>query len=151
MSGCQPGPGTQLLRAGEPGDIADLGDEDRCEDRSDPVDGLHRQIARMTGQFRRGPLRHDIDLEIEGVDQPAQRHHPGVVGRIQSQPVEQLLPADPEQIRHRHVHALFGQHRMDLRLEPGAQPDQFRPMPHRLAQLAHRRRGDPRLRQPAHP
>ena len=45
----------------------------------------------------------------------------------------------------------LGQHRVDLALQLRAQPDQLGPVPHQLAQLPGRRRGDPRLRQPTHP
>ena len=91
----QPSPGTQLLGPAEAGHVTDLGDEDRGEDRADPVDGLHRPVARIAGQLRRGPPAHHVDLEIQRLDQPAQRDDPGVEGRIQPQIVEQLPPATP--------------------------------------------------------
>jgi hypothetical protein len=40
---------------------------------------------------------------------------------------------------------------MHLGLEPGPQCDQLGSVPHRLPQRPHRRWGDPRLGQPAHP
>jgi hypothetical protein len=88
---------------------------------------------------------------VKRVDEPAKRDHPGVERSVQGQLVEQRGAADPEQVRHGHVHALLGQHGVDLGLEPGAQRDQLAPVPHRLPQSAHLGRGDPRLGQPAHP
>jgi hypothetical protein len=41
----QPGPGGQLFGAAEAGDIADLGDEHRREDRPDPGNLLDREVA----------------------------------------------------------------------------------------------------------
>jgi len=71
-------------------------------------------------------------LEVQRVDQPAQRGHLGRVRRVQVQGVEELLTANAEQVGHRHRHALLSQHGMDLGLEPGPQRDQLGPMPHRL-------------------
>jgi hypothetical protein len=52
----------------------------------------------------------------------------GGEGAVQAHPVQQGLPGDPEQVADRHAHALLGQHRVHLRLEPGAQRDQFGPL-----------------------
>jgi hypothetical protein len=50
-----------------------------------------------------------------------------------------------------HLDAELGQHAVDLVLAAGAQLHQLAAVPGDLAELADLRRGDPRLRQPAHP
>ena len=45
MLGGHAGPGTQLLRSGEAGHVADLSHEDRGEDRADTVDSLDAMAA----------------------------------------------------------------------------------------------------------
>ena len=57
VPGCHPGPGAQLLGAGEPGDVADLGDEHRRQDWSDAVDGLDGLPAKVAGQAASARLR----------------------------------------------------------------------------------------------
>jgi hypothetical protein len=43
----EPGPASQLRRAGKPTDVADLGDEHRREHRPDPGDGLNGLVAEV--------------------------------------------------------------------------------------------------------
>jgi hypothetical protein len=105
----------------------------------------------LAGQLRGQPGRDRGDLEPVGVDQSQQRVHPAPVDRIQRNALEQGPTGNPEQVRNPQVHALLGQHRVHLRLQPGAQGDQLGPVPHQLTQFAHRRRRDPCLRQAVHP
>ena len=147
----EPGPRAQVSGRGEAGDVADLGDEHRRPGRADPGNLLDRPIAGVGGQPGGDPAGGQLDLQIEGVDQPAVGVDPGPVGDIQRGLVELGAAARPEQIRHRDLQALFGQHRVHPGLEPRADRDQLGAMPHQLAQLADLGRGDPGLRQPAHP
>jgi hypothetical protein len=50
VAGSQPCPAAQLRRAGEPADIADLGDDDRRQDRADTRQDLERAVPVMTPQ-----------------------------------------------------------------------------------------------------
>jgi len=52
-------------------DVADLGDEHRCQDRTDPGDGLHCAVARIVREAGPGHPREVVDLEPQGLDQPA--------------------------------------------------------------------------------
>jgi hypothetical protein len=72
MAGGHPGPGAQLLRPGEPGHVADLGDEHRGQHGADAVDGLDRPEAGMGLQLRAGAFGQHVDLESERIDQPPQ-------------------------------------------------------------------------------
>ena len=69
MARGQPGPRAQMARGGEPGDVADLGDEHRRPDRADPGDGLDRPIPVVGGQPGGDPPVRQPDLGVEGVDQ----------------------------------------------------------------------------------
>jgi hypothetical protein len=131
--------------------LADLGDEHRTQDRSYPGDGLDGSVTPVSAQPATGQVREHLDLEVQGLDHPAGRVNPGSKRRRQLHPVQQLLPTGTEQIAHRHRHPAAGEHRMDLAFHAGAQRHQLGPVAHQLPQLPNRRRGDPRLRQPAHP
>jgi hypothetical protein len=97
----------------------DLGHKHRPQCWSDAGNGLDRLEAAVWLELGGQPLGHDVDLEREGVDQPAKREHPGLKRRVQSPLVEQLGPGHTEQVRHRDLHALLGQHGVHLGLEPG--------------------------------
>ena len=78
--GGQPGPAGQLRGVLEPGDVADLGDEDRTQDRPDPGDLLDRQIAGVAGQPAADDAGEQVDLEVQVLDQPPQRPDPAAYG-----------------------------------------------------------------------
>jgi len=99
-------------------DVTDLRDEHRTEQRADARDGLHRGVARIAGQARLDQPGGHLDLEVEQVDDPAQRGDPGGVGRGQVQAVQQVGAGHAEQVTHRHRHAALGQDRVDLGLAP---------------------------------
>jgi len=61
----QPGPAGQLSRSGEAGDVADLGHEDRAQDRPDPGDRLHCLEARVAAEAFRGQFGEGVDLDIK--------------------------------------------------------------------------------------
>ncbi|MGE5827552.1 MAG: hypothetical protein ACM30G_04205 [Micromonosporaceae bacterium] len=96
---------------GQRGHVADLGHEHRSQHGTGTGDGLNRREPGVALKLGADALGHDVDLEGERVDGPAKRDHPGLIGPIQAEPAEQLLPADTEQVRHRHPHAVLGQHR----------------------------------------
>ena len=73
----QPGPGGQLLRAAEAGDVADLGDEHRGQHRPHPGDLLDRAIAGVGAQPAGDELGVQVDLEVQRGDHPQQRSRPG--------------------------------------------------------------------------
>jgi hypothetical protein len=151
----QPGPAGQLGGSAEATDVADLSDEHRPEQRPDTRDLLDRPVARIGAQPAGDQLGEGVDLEVQAGDQPQQRVDPGPGlhrhHRADCGAGEQLLPARPEQIAHRHRHAGRGEHGVDLALEVAAQPDQLGAVAHPAAQLPRRRWSDPRLGQPAHP
>jgi hypothetical protein len=88
---------------GEPGDVADLGDEHRRPGGADPGDLLDRPIAGMGGQPGGDPPGGQLDLPIEGVDQPTVGVDPSPVSGIQRSLGELGATTRPEQIRHRDV------------------------------------------------
>ena len=53
----------------EAGDVTDLGDEDRCGHRSDPVDLLDRSVAGVVAERGRDHRRELTDLDVECVDE----------------------------------------------------------------------------------
>jgi hypothetical protein len=134
----QPGPAGQLRGGVEAGEVAGLGGEHRGQHRSGPGHRLDGPVPVVPGQLDGHPLADHVDLEVEQVGDPPQRPDPGRVGGVQPEPVQQLAAADAEQVAHRDRHALFGQHRMHLRLQPGPQGDELGPVPHLLPHLAHR-------------
>ena len=92
-----------------------------------------------------------VDLAVVALDQVAQRLDPVDVLVAETQIIEPLLAAGlPDRVQ-LGDHPFFAQRLMHLGLQPGAQPGELRPVADRLAQLAHLRWGDPRLRQPPHP
>jgi hypothetical protein len=66
----EPGPAGQFVGAGEPLDVADLGDEHRAQGRADTGDRLHRDVARILGQSVAGKVREDVDLEVDHLHDP---------------------------------------------------------------------------------
>jgi hypothetical protein len=125
--------------------VADLGDKHRGPDRPDPRDLLDHPISGVGGQAGGDPPAGQVDLGVEGVDDPQVGVHPGPVGPVQRCRGELGPPGRPEQILHLQVQALFGQHGVHPGLEPGADHDQLRLVADQLTQLPHRRRGDPRF------
>jgi hypothetical protein len=147
----QPGPGGQLLGSVEAGDVADLGDEHRGQDRPDPRDLLDGLVAGIGAQPAGDQPGEGVDLEVQRGDHPQQRVDPGAGLHRQPGRGQQLPPVHSEQIAHRHRHPGAGEHGVDVVLQTRAQPDQLRPVPHPAAQLPGGGRGDPRLGQPSHP
>ena len=70
MARSQPGPRGQLARAREPGDVADLGDEHRPEQRADPGDLLDRGVAGISSQPVGDQPGEGVDLEVQHLDHP---------------------------------------------------------------------------------
>jgi hypothetical protein len=140
-----------LRGAGEPRHLADLGDEHRRQHRTDPGQLLHRHEAGIGDQAAPAEPGEQVDLIVDVVDEPAQRLDPGGVGGGQHQPVQQLLTLQAEQIRHDHLDAALGQHRMHLALAVRAHRDQLCAVANQLPQLPGGRRRDPPLRESAHP
>jgi len=147
----QTGPAGQLLGAGEPDDVADLGDEHRTQGRPHTGDGEYRPVPGVADQIAPHNAGEHVDLELQRADHPAQRGDPGRVRGRQRHPVQQLVTGHPEQVGHRYLHTALGQHGVNLGLAVATESDKLRPMPDQLTQLTGRRRRDPRLRQAAHP
>ena len=105
---------------GEPGDIADLGGEDRGGDRADSVDGLDGVIAGVVTEHvtdARGEL---VDLVVERSDEDHDRFDTLTERRPEprvglEEMGEELAATNAEQIGHRHRHGRFA---------PGAPPAQ---------------------------
>jgi len=49
----------------EPGDVADLGDEHRCQDRSDARDLLHREVSGIGIEATLDRIGEHLDLEVQ--------------------------------------------------------------------------------------
>lgn len=143
--GGETGPRTQLVRVTEAVDAADLGHEDRGEDRPDPLDGLHGLVAEVVVEPP-GDLGADtLDLGVVEVDQAAQRIDASAVARGEGELIEEGSALRPPQLIAIADHAFFGEHPLDLGLEPGTQHDQLGPVANELSELSHRRWGDPGL------
>jgi hypothetical protein len=151
VGGGQPGPRRQLLRAAEAGDVPDLGDEHRREDRADPRQQLDGAVSGVGAQPSGDQPGEGVDLEVQRGDQPQQRVDPGPGFHRQSRGGEQLLPGRAEQVAHRHLYAGGGEHGVDLALQIRAEADQLGAVTDPAAQLPGGRWGDPRLGQPTHP
>jgi hypothetical protein len=114
-------------------EVADLGHEHGRQHRAHPRDGLERQVANVAGQGRGDlPPKHR-DLLVVGDQQPPQRGDPQRVGAPKVELVQQPHAGHPEQVAHRHPHALLGKDRVDRRLEAAAQRHQLGPVAHQLA------------------
>ena len=91
------------------------------------------------------------DLAGQPADQLPQRGHLPGIRLGQRQLIQPLRSPGAEDVRAGHLDAELGQHAVDLVLAAGADMHQLAAVPGDLPQLADLRRGDPRLRQPAHP
>jgi hypothetical protein len=81
-----------------------------------------------------------VDLLTEGVDQHEQGRDAlpvcGVEPRIElARAGQQFAATDPEQIGHRYMHAMLGQHGVDLCLESGPEPDELGPVADQFSPL----------------
>ena len=94
----QPGPRRQLCGSGEPVHVTDLGDEHRGQNRADPGDGLYGPVTGVGDQPAADQPGEQVDLDIEVVDQPAQRPQPGQVRRGCVEPFQQADPGGGEQV-----------------------------------------------------
>jgi hypothetical protein len=121
--GRQPGPRRELGGLGEPGDIADLGDEHRAQDRPDPGQLLHRDIAGIGDQPPAGRAGRTVDLVLEVLDQSLQRLHPSPVRGRHPEMVEELGAPQAEQVRHRNTDPALGQQRNSQDLWIGVSRD----------------------------
>jgi hypothetical protein len=151
MPRSQPGPATQLFRAGESGHVTDLGDQDRGEGRADPADLLDHPVAAVPGEPVGDHRPGQFDLPVIGVDQLEQRVDALAVDQIQRRNAQPCLPGGPEHVRHLRQQALLGQHPMHLGFQPGTQRDELGPVAHQLAELPLVRGRDVGLGQPTHP
>jgi hypothetical protein len=61
-----------VRRRGEPGHLADLGDEHRGQHRPDPWDRLDRPVPRIRGQPALRQPGEQVDLDVQLIDQPPQ-------------------------------------------------------------------------------
>jgi hypothetical protein len=117
----------------EPPDVADLGHEHRGQDPADAVEGLNRLVTVVALQPGvDGDVEHG-DLAVEGGDQVAQRLEARLVGRRQVQLVERPRASGTPELLDGREHALFGQHGVDLSLEPGLDGSALRPVADELA------------------
>jgi hypothetical protein len=104
----------------------------------------------MTVELLGDQAGEERDLVVVGVDEVQQRSDAQSVRASQRRLGEQGHAGLAEQVAHRHGDAFLGQHRMHLRLEPGAKCHALGAVTDQLAQLPDLRRSDPRLRQPPH-
>ncbi len=136
------------MRCGlEPGHVADLGDEDRCEERTGPRDPLDRLISEMFGEASLNVAFDELDLSVEARDQLPEALHPDTVRSAELTGLDEQPAPDTEEVGHRHRHATFGEHRLDLQLQAGPQRYELGAKAHELRQLSQSRRSDPGLRQ----
>ena len=119
--------------------------------RPDPGQLLDRAVPVVPGQQVGGHLLQHGDLAGQPADQLPQRGHLPGVRLGQGQLIQPLRSPGAEDVRAGHLDAELGQHAVDLVLAAGADVHQLAAVPGDLPQLADLRRGDPRLRQPAHP
>src|SRR3954454_18537219 len=145
MSRRQAGPRTERFGRSEPTDVTDLGDEDRAEGATDPVEGLDGLVTTVVAQqFVDATFEHP-DLPVVTVDQIPQRldAHPIRVGELHR--VEQLLTFRAEHVTRLGQHTFFGHHRVHLRLEATAELHQPRSITNQLPRFSKWGWSDPRL------
>ena len=141
-------PRAQMPGGGETVHVADLGHEDRRGDRPDPVYGLDGPVTGVVFELlvRSGarPWRAPGRRSRAGpaTTRPAAR-------KVRGSPSHRaaLWPHGPNMSGQGGQDPQLGHHRVDLRLGRGAQRGQLGPVADQLSQLAHLRRGDPRLGQ----
>src|SRR6478752_2338596 len=78
-AGCESGPTGQLGGAREAVHVADLGHEYRRQHRPDAGDLLDRGVAGIMAQPTLRQSGEQVDLRVEGFDEPAQRRDPLLV------------------------------------------------------------------------
>jgi len=76
MGGREPGPRAKVPGTLEPGDVTDLGDEDRCHHWPDPIDRLHRLVAEVAPQAPGDDLLDHGELAPVELEEIAQRGDP---------------------------------------------------------------------------
>ena len=69
------------------GDVADLGHEHRPQGGPDARDLLDRGVPRLVGHAAADHASEQVDLEVQVINQPAQRSDPGRIRGRQVQPV----------------------------------------------------------------
>ena len=127
----------------EPGDIADLGDEDRRHHRPDPTDCLHRPIADMAPKspgyrvFDHGELA-PVDLE-----EIAQRGDSDGIRAFEGHLVEELLTSRAEHVVEGWQDAELCHDGVHLGLGRDAEGDELGPVSDEFSQFSKLRRSDP--------
>ncbi len=119
--------------------------------RPDPGQLLDCAVGVVPGQQLGGHLLQHGDLAGQPAGQLPQRGDLPGIRLGQRQLIQPPRSPGTEDVRAGHLDAELGQHPVDLVLTAGAQLHQLAAVPGDLAELADLRRGDPRLRQPAHP
>ena len=118
--------------------------------RPDAGDLLDRGVAGIMGQSTLRQSGEQVDLRVEGVDEPVQRGDPRLVRCGHRDFVQQQVSLDAKQVGHRHPDPALGQYGVDVGLALGSHRDQLG-VPHQLPQFPRFRRRDPGVRQPTHP
>ena len=142
----EPGPGGQLARRAEPGDVTDLGEDDQRGEVPD-AGQLRQDLDPRVGPGALADLDIEpVDRDLQGIDQrqvvldhlPRDRRE-----RERGEPA----PAGPAPAAGRPVMTVVGQDSVDPVAQQRPQPHQLGAVPQQRPQLPHRRRRDPRLRE----
>lgn len=143
MTGRQPGPAAQLLRTGEAGHIADLGDEHRRGWLGSPV-------AAVASQVGGDDAREAVDVAVVDLDEIQQRRHSQLVGWRQPEGLEQVHAGLPNRSVIGTATPSLTSTACTWAFNPERSATSLARKPHELAQFADLRRGDPCLGQPVH-
>src|SRR4051812_7195337 len=93
--GGHPSPAGQLVRRREPADVADLGDQDRTQDRPDPGDRLDRREPRSAASRpRASPVNRSISKSSESMIRRSDAIR-AAYGLGRSSPLSRPVPATP--------------------------------------------------------
>src|ERR1035437_6202148 len=91
----EPGPASQLGRGPESRDVADLGHEDRSEQRADAWDLLDRLVANLAAKLVAHVTLELCDLAVEDLDQVPERLDAGAIGRGEMAGLQHSVPETP--------------------------------------------------------
>ena len=144
----QPGPAGQLAGAAEPGDAADLGHHDQGGELPDAGQRPEHRDPRVAPGVLVQPAVDPADDRSQAADDRQAAGDDLPRHRRQVQP-GQPAAARAGPVAGGPVIAMAGGDRVDPVALPGTDPDQAGPVPQQRPELAHPRRGYPRLGQQA--
>jgi hypothetical protein len=145
--GGEAGPGAQLAGAREPGDVADLGDDQHRGGAADATDLAEHLDVGILARARLDLDGGCGDLAVEVGDQREQAVQPPPWRLAQLELGQEAAPARAEQVAVGARDPVLGQDRPDPLLQRRAHPGERDPVAEQITQLAQLTRRDVGLRQ----